>query len=202
MKRIFFVVALMLFAMGAAAQSGGGAFLEKDFKLFDFPLNTKRLEFGFNVGQAGSFTDRHGFAMGGSLLVGGFYADFLHADPKHKYDRRMMDVMWDDTSAYCINFGYQVPVLKWLRIMPLVGYAQTNAGVTDGSTLYTTSNDDGTSWYHKYKVTPGSREHFFNYGGGLSFQPCKWFSVNLIGTRTAIYGGIGFDIITFARDGK
>ena len=84
--------------------------------------------------------------------------------------------------------------------MPLLGYAQTNDGITDASeTIFDYDEDSGVSTYHPYKVTPGSRQHYFNYGGGLSIQPCKWFSINLVGTRHAIYGGIGIDIIAIAQ---
>ena len=38
----------------------------------------------------------------------------------------------------------------------------------------------------------------FNYGGGLSVQPLKWFSVNLVYTRYAIYGGISVNFLAFA----
>ncbi|MCR5017447.1 MAG: hypothetical protein K6A64_01460 [Bacteroidales bacterium] len=31
-----------------------------------------------------------------------------------------------------------------------------------------------------------------------SVQPCKWFSINLCATRTALYGGVGINFMAFA----
>ncbi|MBO4670609.1 MAG: hypothetical protein J5640_02035 [Bacteroidales bacterium] len=200
MKRLFISLLLVFGYLPAAIaqDAGAGGGIGAEIHLFDFPLNVKRLEGGITIGQAGSFSDYAHFGMGGSVLVGGVYVDFIHADPQHKYDTSVRDVKWNDTEAYSINAGYQIPILSWLRIMPLVGYAQTNDGVTDGSSLDWNAGDDSTSWYHRYTVTKGSRAHYFNYGGGISVQPCKWFSINVIATRHALYGGISFDILAFA----
>ena len=199
MKRLLVIIALIVVSTGVNAQSGSGAVLSKEIKLFDFPLNAKRLEAGFNIGQAASFSEYARFTFGANLMIAGVYLDFLSADPEHKYGPTS-DTQWDDHKAFCINTGYQIPILKWLRIMPLVGYAQTNDGITDASqTYWDYDSDTGLSSYHPYKVTPGSRLHYFNYGGGLSIQPCKWFSINLIGTRHAIYGGIGVDLLSIAQ---
>jgi hypothetical protein len=78
--------------------------------------------------------------------------------------------------------------------MPLAGYVQTSEGLTDGSTL----NIGGvyqSSFYHNFNVTPGSRVHYFNFGGGLSIQPLSWLSINGIFTRYAIYGGVGINLM-------
>lgn len=197
MKRII-VIATALFscALGANAQTYGGAGIEKEFHLFDFQLNTKRIEMGVTVGQVGSFTDYARFGMGAYVLVGGVYVDFLHAEPQHKHTRTTGEYTWHDTSAFCINAGYQIPILSWLRIMPVAGYAQTNEGITDASTI--NLEYDNSDWFHTYTVTPGSRKHYFNYGGGLSIQPFKYVTFNVVATRYAIYGGIGVDLIAVA----
>jgi len=198
MKRFIIFVALIAAAVSANAQQGAGAEVGKDVNLFSFTLNAYRFEAGLNFGQAGSFSDYKRFGMGANLLLNGVYLDFLAADPQHKYTNIITDTQWEDNVAFCINAGYQIPILSWLRIMPLVGYGQTNEGLTDGSSMYVESGDDSFNWVHKYTVTPGSRTHYFNYGGGLSIQPCKWFSINAIVTRCAIYGGIGIDALALA----
>ena len=199
MKRLLFILIARLFlSVGAKAQSAGAG-IGTEIHLFDFPLNVNRLEAGLTIGQAGSFSEYARFGMGASVLVAGVYVDFIRAEPQHKYDRHIQDIKWNDTEAFSINAGYQIPILEWLRIMPLVGYSQTNYGTTDGSYLDWDTADDGTSWYHHYTVTPGSRAHYINYGGGISIQPVKWVSINLIGTRHAIYGGIALDIYAIAR---
>lgn len=189
MKKVFILIALISVAVSASAQ-----------KMFDFDSNTMRLEAGLNIGQAGSFTPYARWALGANILAFGVYVDYLKAEPQHKYADagEISDAKWDDTVAFCINAGYQIPIVDWLRVMPLVGYAQTNEGVTDGSKLKVESDEDSFNLYHPYKVTPGTRTHYFNYGGGLSVQPCKWFSINLVATRYALYGGITLNVMAFA----
>jgi len=199
MKRALVILILAAFAINAGAQSGGGGEFGTEVTLLKFNLNASRLEGGLNVGMVGTFTPYQRFGMGANVLVSGFYLDFIAAEPQHKFDNSVSDTQWNDNVAFCINAGYQIPILKWLRIMPLVGYGQTNEGVTDGTSLSVSSDEDGVTWYHNYKVTPGSRTHYFNYGGGISVQPCKWFSINVVGTRCGIYGGVALDLLTIAR---
>lgn len=194
---LFCLFAALLFPCAAlSAQSSGGAVLEKEYHLFDFTLNAKRMEAGITLGQVGSFTDRARFGIGAYAMYNGFYLDVISADPQHKYYNHVTDEKWNDNAAFSIHAGYQVPVVKWLRIMPILGYTQTNEGITDGTSLRYNAGEATASWYHDYTVTPGTRRHYFNYGGGLSIQPCKWFSINLIASRYALYGGIGLDIVT------
>ena len=201
MKKLIIIAVLLSLAAALKAQSIIGAGIEYEKQLFEFSLNTKRFEVGINVGQAGSFSDYARFGMGANILIGGVYLDFIEAEPQHRYTSRVTDTKWNDNASFCINAGYQIPILKWLRIMPLVGYGQTNDGITDGSSIEISSSDEGLSWYHRYKVTPGSRTHYFNYGGGLSIQPSRWFSVNLVATRCGIYAGIALDVLSIARPG-
>ena len=183
MKRTLFTLAFLTLAVSGYAQ--GDYF--------------KRVEAGFNIGQAGSFSEYARFTLGANVLINGVYVDFLSADPEHKYSPTS-NTKWNDHKALCINAGYQFPILKWLRVMPLVGYAQTNDGITDASKSYWEYDEySSTTTYHPYKVTPGTRAHYFNYGGGISVQPCKWFSINAIATRHAIYGGIGIDVLSFVN---
>ena len=192
MKRLFIIIALLGLSVSANAQ----------IKLFEFPLNAKRVEAGLNIGQVACFSEYARFTLGANVMVGGFYLDFMSADPEHKYGPTS-DTKWNDHRALCINAGYQIPILSWLRVIPLVGYAQTNDGITDASETYWDYDEDsGPTTYHPYKVTPGSRLHYFNYGGGLSIQPCKWFSINLVGTCHAIYGGVGINLIAIAQRGQ
>ena len=201
MKKTKVILSAILVALSSfvAQAQGGYAFGEKEITLFDFPLNTRRLEAGLTFGEVGSTTEYARLGMGAYVLVGGVYVDFVHAQPQHKYDNHVSDTKWDDTSAFTINAGYQIPVLSWLRLMPLVGYTQTNYGVTDASTIEMDADETGTSWYHHYSVTPGSRTHYFNFGGGISIQPLKWVSIHFVYSRYAIYGGIGLDILSVAK---
>ena len=199
MKKLVLAIVLFAGAFSAQAQSSAGALFEKDVKVFDFTFNARRLEMGLTAGQSAAFSDYARFGMGAYILANGIYLDFLRAEPQHRYDGRVSDTKWNDNQSFCINAGFQVPIFRWLRLMPLVGYAQTNDGLTDGSTIIESADAESTTWYHKYSVTPGSRNHYFNFGGGLSVQPCKWFSIHFVMSRHAIYGGIGLDIVSIAQ---
>ncbi|MCR5560225.1 MAG: hypothetical protein K6F58_00165 [Bacteroidales bacterium] len=181
MKKLLIIAALLLSAVSASAQ------------YFDFSSNRNRYELGLNLGQMAYNTQYARFGMGVNLLAWGVYLDFNTTEAQHKYDDRIGNYEWNDDEFFSFNLGYQFPVLSWLRVMPLLGYAQTNEGITYGDTLNVSGGESSSTLYHTYKVTPGSRVHRFNFGGGISVQPLKWFSINLAYTRHAIYGGIAFN---------
>ena len=165
-------------------------------QLFDFSSNNNRYEIGANFGQMAFNTQYARFGLGMNLLAWGVYLDFNMTAAQHKFDRKFSNTQWNDDEFFNINLGYQIPILSWLRVMPLLGYAQTNEGITDASTINISPGEDSgsTSVYHTYTVTPGSRVHYFNFGGGVSIQPFKWFSINFVYTRHATYGGVAIDI--------
>ena len=169
-------------------------------QLFDFSSNNNRYEIGLNLGQMAFNTQYARFGMGVNTLAWGVYLDLNMTAAQHKFDRKFSDTQWDDDEFFNINLGYQIPILPWIRVMPLLGYAQTNEGITDASTVNISGNseDETISIYHTYTVTPGSRVHYFNYGGGVSIQPLKWFSINFAYTRFAVYGGFAIDIDALA----
>lgn len=167
---------------------------------FDLSLNQGRYEAGINLSQVATNTKYSRLTLGGSMMAWGVYLDITTALPQHRYDNTVSDTKWNDDKAVLINAGYQVPILKWFRVMPLVGYMQTNEGITDASKLNVEADDTSITLYHPYKVTPGTRTHYFNFGGGISVQPLKWFSINLIYTRYSIQGGIGICFTSFAHE--
>ncbi len=186
MKRILFIAVLALTTAASASA-----------QMFDFSSN-RRLDFGIIVGQAARTTPYERVGIGASLSAFGVYVDCLEASPQHRYDNSVSDTQWNDDMAIFVNAGYQIPVLRWLKVMHLVGYGQTNEGVTDASTINISDGEYSHSIYHDYNVTPGSRTHYFNYGGGISIQPCKWFCINGVYTRYAIYGGISLNLLALA----
>ena len=167
---------------------------------FDFKNNCDRYVIGFNMGQVGTGTNYHDFGVGASIDIWGVYVDFINAGPEHKFDNHVGDYYWNDSVSWAVNAGYQIPVLPWLRVMPLVGYSQTNNGRTYANTLNVETNENSSSLYHDYNVNAGSRQHSFNFGGGIVVTPLKWFNVYAIYTRRAIYGGISINLQTFDRD--
>jgi hypothetical protein len=185
MKKFFLIVTLLTFALSSNAQ------------WFDFSNNYDRYGVGFHLGMAGLNSEYHDLGTGVSINVMGFYLDFLQGGPAHKHDIHVTNTLYNDSVAFHINAGYQIPVLKWLRIMPMVGYCQTNAGLTDATTVNVDVNENTTSIFHDYDVTSGTRKHHFNFGAGLFIKPIRWIEIYAIGSRYAIYGGISINLDSF-----
>ena len=164
---------------------------------FDFANNEDRATAGFQVGAAGFGTDYADIGIGASLSFYGVYIDFLLSGPEHKTDNHVNNTLWQDDEAWSLNVGYQIPILRWLRIAPIVGYAQENYGITDASTVNIAVNENSGSIYHDYY--PQERFHHFNYGAGLFVQIGRYVELYGVGTRYAIYGGIGLNLTNLAQ---
>ena len=185
MKKSIIIVALMAMFMGASAQS----------HWFNFANNKDRFGVGFNCGLVGWHTEFSDFGAGASINVMGVYLDYMQAGPKYKYDNHVIDALYEDSVAFVINAGYQIPVLPWLRVMPMVGYCQTNNGYTDATTVNVEVDDDHSARiYHDYYVAAGSRRHHFNFGAGLFVQPIRWLEIYAVGSMNALYGGISINL--------
>ena len=190
MKKGFIMMALVVMAAGAHAQ------------WLDFSQNSNRYGIGFHLGQVGLGCRYDDFGAGASINAWGVYVDFAKAGPEHKYDRHVTNTLYNDSVAWTLSLGYQIPILPWLRLMPVVGYCQTNAGLTDATTVNVDVDTEtsSASIYHDYDVTPGSRKHYFNIGAGIAVRPIKWIDIYAVGTMHAIYGGISLNLNAFARE--
>lgn len=197
MKKILLVAALAVMTMTANAQ------------WFDFSNNVHRYEIGFNLGMVGTPAEFHDFGFGASLSAWGVYLDFITAGPMYRNDNRNASMndpdevrFLPDSTTTTVNLGYQIPVLPWLRIMPLVGVNFNSSGYTDMATLnaQTSGSSDNVSvdLYHDY-----NREYswsYFNFGGGLVITPIKWVSIYGVYTTRSIYGGITINLGTLIND--
>ncbi len=190
MKKIVLVATMMVLTLGANAQ------------WFAFHNNVHRYEIGLNLGMVGPKTGYQQFGAGASLSAWGVYLDFIGVGPMYKYDNRVASMndpvnlrYLPDSTTTTVNLGYQIPVLPWLRIMPLIGFNITTSGVTDMATHNTEVNSDGdyvnVELYHDYNRE--SRWSYLNYGGGIVISPIKWVSIYGVYTTRAIYGGITFN---------
>lgn len=189
MKKILILATILFVAMTGRAQ------------WFDFSNNSERAGIGFHLGQMGMHTDYTDFGGGFSVNVLGVYFDFSKAGPEHKFDNHVTNTLYNDSVAWSINLGYQIPVLPWLRLVPVVGYCQTNAGLTDATTVNVdVDSDHNASIYHDYDVTEGTRQHYFNFGLGLSVSPIKWIDLYFFGTNHSMYGGISLNLGAFSSN--
>ena len=192
--------ALLIFAMGALLSMSANA------QWFDFKNNVHRYEIGVNIGMAGIGTEFHDLGFGASVSAWGVYLDVLSAGPKYQYNNHVEgfsrgNALVPDSTATTVNIGYQIPVLPWLRVMPLIGFCRNTSGYTDFSTVNIDINgsDNSTTGqiYHDYIKEHGHGS--FNFGGGLVISPVKWVSVYGVYTPRAIYGGVSLNLSTLAE---
>lgn len=94
---------------------------------------------------------------------------------------------WDD--EYCIAFhiGYQLPILDWLKITPIIGYYNHESGYTDG--YYWKVNQYGID----NKFVALDELNGFDYGGNIQID-IKRFSIFGTFTKNMWYAGIGFNL--------
>lgn len=129
-------------------------------------------------------------AFGANLLVYGVYIDALYAGPQHKHDPKLDT--WDDNNAISVHLGYQIPIIEYVRIIPIVGYAQVSKGITDGTDYNVEYSTSSRSWLVNNKYTKTWKEGYFDAGGSIvvNIGPANIF---LTGTMCSVYGGIGVE---------
>ena len=192
MKRCILIILLTASVMNAYAE------------WFELSENKGRCGLGINMGFVGWNTRYGDFGWGPSINVNGVYLDFLKGGPAHEHykGQQVEKNLFNDSTVVLANVGYQLPIFPWLRVMPLVGYCQTDAGVTDVSKTYDEHFAYAVHHYHPYNVTPGTRRHHINIGAGIFVQPAEWLEVYVVGSFHALYGGISINLAAFAEHRK
>ena len=86
-----------------------------------FPF--KEINSKWNVGMMGGFVgygrDISYGAVGINLTVKGFYADFMGLPPSRENDMGIK--RWSDKSSLLVHVGYQIPITKSIRLVPVIG---------------------------------------------------------------------------------
>ena len=126
-----------------------------------FAEGRKKLSFGLHFGAIGQAQDLGLQIIVGSVTFYNVYVDFGGWPQAHGSDVRIDK--WDEDRAYLFHAGYQVPVTRWLKVTPMIGYACDETGYTDGSDWRVT--DSGIhNKFHADKEVKG-----FDYGGQVTF---------------------------------
>ena len=116
----------------------------------------------------------------------GVYLDIGGCPRSHRSDVRVDK--WKDSSYFTFHVGYQLPVLNWLRVTPLVGYYCHKSGYTDGYD-YTV---DKYGIHNRFDVT--DQKSGFDFGGNLQFDINR-FSIFCTFTKKLWYAGLGFNVM-------
>ena len=150
-----------------------------------FEYANKTIDLGLLGGVIGAQDGYSYGAMGFNMTIYGVYADMLFWPKAHEDDVRIEK--WHDKSCIAGHVGYQIPITKAFRIIPVIGYAKVEEGETDGSNWRVGSNGI------KNKFTAEKSVSGFDYGGVIvySFGKCNLYASV---TRRTIFGGIGLSM--------
>lgn len=137
-------------------------------------------------GVAGLKTD---YSQGGiniSFTIKGFHADWCGwgDGEDHKHDVNVGK--WNSRSNMSIHFGYQIPLCKYVRIIPVIGIWSVGTTTTDGYDW--TVNYNGIT----NKTTRSVEDKGFDFGAQVN-AAYKKFYIFAEATRYSASGGIGIE---------
>ena len=104
-------------------------------KWFD---TNKNLSLGVMYGKIGASEEISQNAWGLNLQIFGLYFDCMGKPRKHGNDVAIDK--WKETEAVSYHFGYQIPIVEYVRIIPIIGYYSVKTGTTDGYNWSVTQN--------------------------------------------------------------
>ncbi|NDV84890.1 hypothetical protein [Bacteroides sp. 51] len=152
-----------------------------------FPI--KEVNRKWNVGLMGGYVgygkDLTSGAAGFNLTIKGFYVDVMGWAPSHKND--MGVEKWSDKKCHLAHAGYQIPISKGFRLIPLIGYANVTAGTTDGSDYEFSESGEVHNKFTGDKTISG-----LDFGGAAVIN-IKKVNINLALTKYAMFGGVAIE---------
>lgn len=148
-----------------------------------FSFCNKSYSIGF-LGGAVTFPSDNYVMLGFNTTIYGVYFDF-GGFPRLNGEATSNTGVHDDKYSLSTHIGYQIPITKWLRIIPMIGYSMKSEGYSD--TGHGSLHPGGmTTDYYETGSSNG-----FDYGGQLVIGIKH---LNIFGTynKHSIYGGIGY----------
>ena len=160
--------------------------IEADAKGFsdNFKAENHHWNLGLLFGGIGQTEDLGMPVFAVSTTIYGFYFDVGVCPSSHKSDVRVDK--WDDNEALMFHAGYQLPLTKWFRVIPIIGYSHCASGTTDGSNYHVTSNG-----IHN-KFTADESFSKFDYGTASVFN-INHINLQAAITRYSWYLGVGYE---------
>lgn len=159
--------------------------IEDKYKTIFKEVNRKTA-LGIGGGVAGLTTDYFTGAFSFNMTLKGYHVDVcvMGSGDDHKHDVRVDK--WSSDYYYSMHLGYQIPVTRNFRFIPLVGFWVTGKSTTDGAD-WTVS---GGQIVNKTSSTHDAAG--FDYGAQLNFKVKKLLLYGNI-TRYTACVGIGFE---------
>lgn len=174
MKKLFLILIIMSTVLEVSAKN-----------VFPFKEVNNKWNLGVIGGYVGYGKNISNGAVGISLTIKGFYADIMGWPSSHEHD--MGVDKWSDKTSLVLHTGYQIPIVKSLRIIPIVGFSKVAYGTTDGSDY--DISDSGTV-HNKFSESKAISGLDF---GGIVVINIKKLNINLALTKYTILGGIAME---------
>lgn len=138
----------------------------------------------WNISLNGGYSPSGRVAMYGlGITVRGFHITIGGLGSTHEHDVKVDT--WNEDASFVLQAGYQIPIVKAFRIIPVIGMAGVGEACTDGGDW---SVDNGQI---NNKVT-SSLKYKFDYGAHVVFRHRKLI-INLGATRYTLLGGLGLE---------
>lgn len=129
--------------------------------------NIKEKAFGLTLGVLGWQDDQPTAAIGFSLQFFGVYFDLMGLPAAHSDD--IGTEVWVDDTSFATHIGYQLPITKSVRIIPIIGTAFWGTATVDGAHW---SIVDGHV-HNETNYNPDGGDGL-DYGGILVIHHKKW----------------------------
>lgn len=147
-----------------------------------FPFNEVNHKWNISI-NGGYAPNGKAFVFGWGVTIRGFHFMIGGTGSTHEND---IDVgNWSEKASFMFRVGYQIPIVRAIRITPIIGMTGVGEATTDG---YDYTVDNG---YIQNEVSTDLK-YKFDYGGSLTFSHRKLI-VNLAVTRYTLIGGIGLE---------
>jgi hypothetical protein len=153
--------------------------------LFPFKEVNNKWNIGLMGAYAGYGKEITSGAFGISLTIKGVHANFMGLYPSHKDDVRVGE--WSDKTCTLLHIGYQIPITRKVRIIPIIGYSKIAYGTTNGWDWEVDGSGNIDNNYLEKKSISG-----FDYGGIVVFN-WKKLIINVALTKYTMFGGIGLE---------
>lgn len=169
MKKSVFLLIACLFSLSASVEW--------------FPF--KEVNHKWNISLNGGYSPEKKVGMYGlGVTFRGFHLTVGGLGSSHKHDMNVGT--WTEKASVMVQAGYQIPIVKAFRVIPVVGVAGIGETVTDGYTYYYNNSP-----YVINKVSSDIK-YKFDYGAHFVFNHRKLI-VNLSATRYTLLGGLGLE---------
>ena len=171
MKKILIILFLSLFTIHAFSQIS-----EKSAnKRWELGILGTYMHFKNDITRGGA---------GFNFMYHGIYVDFMAWPSSHDDDVRVGT--WKEETCHTFHAGYQIPLNKKIRIIPVIGYAVADITYTDGYDWSVTSSGI------KKEQSSSSEARGFDFGAIFCVNIKR---VDLFAACTAhnLYGGIGWE---------